>query len=110
MTERPYSVLLGTARASVSEGEYAAATASRGQTVWFRHRLGKFPFSRGLSGWKRGTFIDSMFYDGVIASVYEDDPDDYIEYRILCDPSLNEYEEVFRLSPPENNKENNEPV
>lgn len=108
MTERPYSVLVGTARVSVSEGEYAAATAARGQTVWFRHRLGRFPFSSGLSWWKRGTFINSMFYDGVIASVYEDDPDDYINHKILCDPSLNENEEVFRLFPPEDNKENNE--
>jgi hypothetical protein len=29
--------------------------------------------------------MDAMFYDGVIARVYEDDPDDFIKHSLFLD-------------------------
>jgi hypothetical protein len=59
-----------------NQWEWNASQLKRGDTCWFRRR-GK--------DWQRGTFRNSYMYDGVIAHVYEDDPDDLIEHSIFCD-------------------------
>jgi hypothetical protein len=56
--------------------EWAAATLQRGDSCFFQ---------KNQLPWKRGTYISSWFYDGVIAYVYEDDPDDYIRYTLFLD-------------------------
>jgi hypothetical protein len=47
---------------------------------YFRRRMGMVG---PLGPWFRGTFIYSWMYDGVIARVYEDDPDDYIPHTLF---------------------------
>lgn len=63
--------------------EWAAATLKHGESCWFRKRLriGE----PELGPWKRGSFKMSWMYDGIIAVVFEDDPDDYIEYSLFLD-------------------------
>ena len=56
--------------------EWIAATLNKGDNCWFR--------KSGMN-WKPGTFVMTYFYDGIIARVYEHDPDDYIEYSLFLD-------------------------
>jgi hypothetical protein len=56
--------------------EWAAATLKKGDACFFK--------KNGLP-WKRGTYMSSYMYDGIIARVYEDDPDDLIEYSLFLD-------------------------
>jgi hypothetical protein len=65
-----------------NEGEWVASTLDRNDRCWFRKANDR---SGRLGRWRVGTFLFSYFYDGVIARVYEDDPDDYIEYSLFCD-------------------------
>lgn len=80
-------VMVGEARVKVNEWEWNASIAEKGQTVWFRHRVktGFFHRNAPLSPWKRGTYTGSMFYDGVIAYVFEDDPDDLVRHTLFLD-------------------------
>lgn len=80
-------ITVGTRLIEVNEFEWNAAIAIKGQTVWFRHRIRRhiFDVSGELSAWKRGTFRGSHFYDGVIANVSEDDPDDLIQHSLFLD-------------------------
>ena len=57
--------------------EWAAATLEKGESCWFT--------KKGWPTWKRGTYISSYMYDGIIASVYEDDPDDMIKHSLFLD-------------------------
>ena len=61
--------------------EWAASQMEKGDTCWFRRRNR----DRSLTPWARGTYLSSYYYDGVIASVYEDDPDDLIRYSLFLD-------------------------
>lgn len=67
-----------------NEFEWAASQMTKGDVCWFRRRKerGRNP---ELTPWTRGTFLSSYYYDGVIASVYEDDPDDLIRYSLFLD-------------------------
>jgi hypothetical protein len=56
--------------------EWAAAMMRKGDACYFQKN--KLP-------WKRGTFKYSWMYDGIIARVYEDDPDELIEYSLFLD-------------------------
>jgi hypothetical protein len=56
--------------------EWAAATLKRGDACFFR---------KGNLPWRRGTYLSSYMYDGIIARVYEDDPDEFIEYSLFLD-------------------------
>lgn len=56
--------------------EWAAATLQKGDTCYFK---------KNNLPWKRGTYLYSWMYDGIIAKVYEDDPDDYIQYSLFLD-------------------------
>jgi hypothetical protein len=70
-----------------NDGEWVASTLNKGDRCWFRKQTGWFgpKNERKIGPWKIGTFMFSYFYDGVIARVYEDDPDDYIEHSLFCD-------------------------
>jgi hypothetical protein len=57
--------------------EWAAATLKRGDACFFR--------KKDWTAWRRGTYLSSFMYDGVIAKVYEDDPDDYIPHSLFLD-------------------------
>ncbi len=59
-----------------NEAEWLASTMIVGDRCWWR--------KKGAEHWTVGTFRWSWFYDGVIAKVYEDDPDDYIEHNLFC--------------------------
>jgi len=65
-----------------NESEWVASTLHNGDRCWFRLRNDR---SGSLGRWRVGTFMTSYFYDGVIARVYEDDPDDYIPHSLFCD-------------------------
>lgn len=56
--------------------EWAAATMVKGDVCYFR---------KNNLPWKRGTFLYSWMYDGIIARVYEDDPDDCMKYSLFLD-------------------------
>lgn len=62
--------------------EWTASQMEKGDTCWFRRRAGR---GKDLTAWTKGTFLSSYWYDGVIASVYEDDPDDLIRYSLFLD-------------------------
>ncbi len=65
--------------------EWAASQMEKGDTCWFRRRLSRAGGVNALTPWTRGTYLSSYYYDGVIASVYEDDPDDLIRYSLFLD-------------------------
>lgn len=56
--------------------EWTAANMKRGDPCYFK---------KNNLPWKRGTFRSSWMYDGIIADVYEDDPDEYITYSLHLD-------------------------
>ena len=88
MTDQPDRyVMVGDSQCRVNEWEWNASIAEKGQTVWFRNRVKRGFFDRHaeVSRWKKGTFRGSMFYDGVIADVSEDDPDDLIRHSLFLD-------------------------
>ena len=60
--------------------EWAAATMRKGDPCYFRRRMGMVG---PLGPWFRGTYLYSWVYDGIIARVYEDDPDDLVEYSLF---------------------------
>ena len=60
-----------------NESEWAALTLERKARCWFRKKEWKT--------WRVGTFTSAYFYDGVIARVYEDDPDDLITHSLFLD-------------------------
>jgi len=68
-----------------NEFEWAASQMQKGDTCWFRRRPSRAGGVAPLTPWTRGTFLSSYYYDGVIASVYEDDPDDLIRYSLFLD-------------------------
>jgi hypothetical protein len=59
--------------------EWAAATLKPGDACYF---------IKNNLPWKRGTFRMSWFYDGIIASVFEDDPDEYILHSLFLDTHM----------------------
>jgi len=59
-----------------NESEWVASHLNKGDRCWFRkNKLSMRP----------GTFMSAWFYDGVIAEVYEDDPDDFIRWSLFLD-------------------------
>ena len=79
-----HTVRVGNREARVTAEEYAACHAKEGQACWFRYRkrTGPFDVDAPLSGWTKGTFRFVWFYDGVVAEVYEDDPDELIKHHV----------------------------
>lgn len=68
-----------------SDAEWAAAHLRKGDRCWFRNRVRAhcFDIDGPLSQWKAGTFGGSMLLcDGILAVVYEDDPDDLIAHKL----------------------------
>jgi hypothetical protein len=61
--------------------EWTASQMEKGDTCWFRKKV----TLHSRTPWRRGTFLSSYYYDGVIASVYEDDPDDLIRHSLFLD-------------------------
>ena len=71
-----------------NESEWVASTLGKGERCWFRRRRGitsRQIVEDGRGPWTVATFIMAYMYDGVIARVYEDDPDDYIEHSLFLD-------------------------
>ena len=54
-----------------------------GDPCWFRKRVSLG--SKELRPWQSGSFKMSWMYDGIVAVVWEDDPDDYIEHSLFLD-------------------------
>lgn len=61
----------------MNESELIASGLDHGDRCWFRQK--------GRERWLPATFLFSWRYDGVIARVYEDDPDDYIVHSLFLD-------------------------
>lgn len=60
-----------------NESEWVGSTLNNGDRCWFR--------KKDWRSWREGGFISAMFYDGVIARVYEADPDDFITHPLFLD-------------------------
>lgn len=69
-----------------NEFEWIATQLHKGDLCWFRSRRpGSWKPNTTLGPWTWGVFLMSYFYDGIIARVYEVDPDDYIEHSLFLD-------------------------
>jgi hypothetical protein len=64
-----------------NESEWVASHLNKDDRCWFRKKYGGFQ----MGDWTPATFIFAWFYDGVIAEVYEDDPDDFIKRVLFLD-------------------------
>jgi hypothetical protein len=80
---------------TVNVFELLAMSLENGQTLWFRKR--KRPGDKELTDWKRGTLRGVWWYDGCIARIYEDDPDDLIEHSLFLDMG----DQIATAEPPE---------
>lgn len=69
----------------VNHYEWAAAIAEQGQRIWFRKNVQRLGGGEASGLLKAGTFVSSYLYDGIIARVYEDDPDELIEHSLFLD-------------------------
>lgn len=68
--------------------EWVLATARTGDRIRWRRMPNPAARRSGhteLGPWTSGTFLSSMFYDGIIGRAYEDDPDDYIVVSLRPD-------------------------
>jgi hypothetical protein len=61
-----------------NESEWVASNIDEGARCWYRKKYGDV-----WGDWHPATFKTAWFYDGVIAKVYEDDPDDHIEHTLM---------------------------
>lgn len=85
---QPHYVMVGSMKCPVSDAEWLVTQLAAGQTIWFRHRVGGsmlWEAGAPMTPWKQGTFRHSWFYDGIVAEVYEDDPDDLIRHSLRPD-------------------------
>ena len=76
-----------------NESEWVGSTLNNGDRCWFRKANDR---NGGHGRWRVGTFMMSYFYDGVIARVYEDDPDDLITHSLFLDLG-----DELRATPPQ---------
>lgn len=58
-----------------NHSEWVASTIAKHTRCWYRRKL--------ADTWTPATFLNAMFYDGVIAWVYEDDPDEYVKVTLF---------------------------
>ena len=68
---------------AVDAAEWALIIACRtGAQVRFRVPKQRFGTGDELTGWMTGSVIWAMVYDGIMAKVLEDDPDDRIVWDV----------------------------
>lgn len=67
-----------------NEWEWNASQLKKNDVCWFRRKKYQLKiYNDEITDWTRGTFILSYDYDGIIARVYEDDPDDLITHSLF---------------------------